>query len=194
MAVTLPFGADFRTTSGFGGGGDSNGNIFQSELSTFDGDKGWVASPTDSRDRLSGNDVRIRGFCFDSGNVKRDYKIILPSTGTINVWLASGDPNYSITNQQIEVLDNTTSKLIVSAASIAADNYLDASNTVRTNANWLSNYSTAFASFTVATTTLIIRCGDGTNQWKICHVHVEAPAAGYVPYNPWLQWSPILAQ
>lgn len=81
----------------------------------------------------------------------------------------------------IVVLDNVTTKLTIGPHNPSANNYYDASDVSRTDAQWVADSARGGtgAASTFASTTLIMRLDtNGVNNTTIAHFFVSQVAAG----------------
>lgn len=200
MPVSLPYGRNLRNTLAFVT--DNAPYTFANETNSFgSGPDGWVTAPSDSRNRNAANDPRLAGTLFDTGGIKRDWKVVLPSSGlTIPIRFAIGDDSYAHAGHQVEILDNNSGSpislfTVTFAGTLAAGHYVDANGTEHTSAaNWVSNNTSR--SVVMTTDTILFRLGDGTHVSYLAHLAIDASTGGpvQVPYQPWSQRGPILAQ
>lgn len=126
------------------------------------------------RDRNSGNDRRIVGSCFSGSNAQWDYRFDLPSAGTYNIGLASGDGSYTASTA-VSLVDTSTSLGALSSGSTSTGNHFkDATNTDYAAASWPG--SMTLVSKTFSTTICRFRMASGATN-DINHAYVASAAA-----------------
>ncbi len=181
--MAFPQGINFRTTVGFvtdGANEDpeafaSGGSGTYPRVTAQGNTVGWEGTPTIvTRDRDAGNDRRLAGIHYNNDvTAVLTYRIDLPSAGTYQVNWASGDPNYVATTA-VDLYDTTTRLRGLSAtATLAADNFRDATDVNRTAATWPTDNAAITATF--STTILRLKSvPDSANNMIFTHVRVAA--------------------
>jgi hypothetical protein len=136
---------------------------------------GWEVLPIDGqaevRSRNLGNDPRLVGF-HTPDNAGGIFRFDLPSAGTYNVGLGSGDASYATTVGTITLKDtSTTLTTLCSGTTSAPQRFKDATNTEYTNVTWPTNQSLVQVVFT----TTICRFSLDTFPAQISSAYVEGP-------------------
>lgn len=128
------------------------------------------AGVLETRNRNAGGDRRFAGMWFNSGIPKRDVRLNLPEAGIYTIRLACGDNDNGFT-QRMEVLDNTTSLFTVTGTTTVGK-FLDTVGAAYTQAQWPGSNTAQTVTF--ATTTLLVRFGDGVsaNTGFLAHLEV----------------------
>ncbi len=199
--MAFPQGVDFRLTEAYRSGEDTGNNWCYPEPSGNNADYpqttaqgnnvGWETATSgggyQARNRSLTNDVRLAGMHYNNDTNPVDFRIDLASTGSKNIRVAFGEPNYAQSNQKAEVFDTSSSLgvLFSGASTGAANSYLDATGSVYTAANWPGSNSSVSKTF--STTIFRLRCGDGSTGGRVAHVYVEdgAAAAGQPTMARW---------
>jgi len=130
--------------------------------------QGWTVTFENAADRNASIDRRLAGIGYktNTGLSQGTYRVDLPAAGSYTIRLALGDDGSAQSYQYCEILDNTTSKLIIDKnTGTAVDEWYDAAGTKQTLANWPG--SNAAATLTFATTTLFLKLGTPTAQAAI---------------------------
>lgn len=176
-------GLNFRSTSGYVTDGTDETYVLSSDSYpttrggvTF----GWVGS-CNSANRDSGVDRRLAGinYCAND-NTERTFRVDLDSTGDWEIYAAFGDTNSS---QFIwfEFIDNVTRFGDCNEGdsfSTNVDNYLDATCTNRSEADWPGN--NAALSRTFGSTTFFVVFGPtsgGSGNTTITHLRLVKVAS-----------------
>lgn len=133
---------------------------------------GWVVDVAELRDRDDTLDPRLAGISFANTNETRTFRVTLPATGSYDIRLAVGDVNPQ-TNHQIRVLDNATEFISILTVSTGANEWRDATNTLRTSAaDWIANNVAVTRNFT--STTLNVQLGPNeTGSHAFAHLSIE---------------------
>jgi hypothetical protein len=194
-------GFDFRATSDFSGSvpglpaaEDANNRVFVGDTAQVSGDYGgqypttrtlggdsitygWVTDIPTVRDRNSANPQQLMGIHFAPGSANvLNFRVDLPAVGNYKVRLAIGDNDGGHTPMHVLILDNTTTLLTRNEGTVAADTYVDAGGTVRTDAGWVS--SNVQVSLTFATTTFFMRLDATVDLTTIAHLELEQVIGG----------------
>jgi hypothetical protein len=165
-------GFNFRATSGFVT--DSANQTYVLCGETFptnrnSADFGWDdISGCDSRDRDSGIDVRLAGIHFYT--VSRDFKVTLPSAGVYDIYLALGDASGTFGGFATETIyDNTTLLATITAVPVSSGDFIDATGTNYSTANWPGSNTKITKTF--ATTNFILRL-DNSGNARVAHLRI----------------------
>lgn len=198
--MALPQGINFRGTAGFVSDTGNNDKIladaYGSHTSAQGNACGWEDSVF-SADRINSIDQRLAGINYLGNGGTARFRIDLPTSGAKNIRLSAGDAS-NPQSCKVELFDSTTSLgVLCNATTTLADHFLDATNTEYTFITWPGSNTAISATF--ATTICRFKIGGfsgGSGYTTITHCYIEdgAAAAAYVPYNPWQQAAPILAQ
>lgn len=193
--MAYPQGMNFRSTSGYvtDGTGEDNetGQLAAGtypRTSAQGNTVGWESAGSDhpTRNRSAANDRRLAGCSF-TDTAAADFRFDLSSTGDKVLRCGIGDQAYSRANQKVEIFDTSSSlgTLFSGVSTGAANSFLDATGTARTNAAF--NGSNASVTKTFSTTICRFRCGDGTNPTFVAHLYVEdgAAAGGHPTMKRW---------
>lgn len=179
----MPFveGLNFRSTAGYVTDGTDETYVLDTDTYpttragvTF----GWESGSPFDLDRDSGNDRRLAGChaCFSTA--PETFRVDLPNTGTYDIYLACGDAASDQAAQDWKVKDSTT-QLFTITANPGSNEFVDATNTVRTAAAWpgsnVANQQT-FAStiFRIETNSLV-----GSNV--LAHIQLTEIVVGGQP-------------
>lgn len=182
-------GINFRASSGYVTDGANetyslheaaeqtrNGVTFQWET-TCGGDQ--------SRDRDAGTDRRLAGINYCQNTSQGVFRVTLPAAGTYKIRLAMGDATIGLfgDRQYLAIYDDTTLK--TTAIDYVFDQndsyFLDATATMRTEANWPSQ--NAQATVTFASTRAVFKIGhnngatSGTS--RIAHIELEQQSSPF---------------
>ena len=167
-------GYNFRATSTYVT--DAAGYVFIDVpiFPTTDGhglESGWVTTAAEDRDRDDTLDPRLAGICQAPTNESRTFRITLPAAGAYYIRLAIGDI-FAHGDQPVHVFDDAT-EFITITGSNGANEWIDATNTLRTSAaDWIANNTAVIRNFT--STTLNVQVGSsGTSAVTIAHLSIE---------------------
>lgn len=176
-------GLNFRTTSGYvtdaaddtyilnNGGAQGEQYPVTRNGVTF----GYTStlSVVQTRDRNSGNNAKLAGVHFTETEASAvTVRVDLPATGDYNVRVGAGDATYARTGMKILIKDNGSTQLTVSGDTAGANNFLDASSTNLTHANWVS--SNTPTPITFGSTIAEITIGNGAaGPSMIAHVSFD---------------------
>lgn len=184
--MALPAGTNFRDTAGFvtDGTNETYCIIGADGYPTTRGGNtfGWSVSSflAQSRDRNAALDRRLAGINRDDF-ANCEFRFDLPSAGSYLISLALGDTGAGgASTVNCAVKDDSSTLTTVSGAD-AADNCMDATGVVRTDAAWPA----ANAKYTGTFATSILRLGlaGGATPSIIRHVNV-ASGVTFVPNPP----------
>lgn len=104
------------------------------------------------------------------------FQFTVPRPGVYSIRCAVGDALVAVTNQQIQVYDNTILlATLFTGASAPADSYIDAQANVLTAANWAT--LNASRPFIFQTTSVVIAIGDGVNHTFVSALQVTDAVA-----------------
>ena len=132
---------------------------------------GWTSSAPLGSDQHAAGDRRLAGINYSQNNNEvLTFRVDLPAAADYIITLANGHFSSTISNNKIEFLDDTTSRAIDAQASITADNYNDASNVIRTEANWPGQNVTITRTFN--TTIFNMKIGDSVSAGYTCVNHL----------------------
>jgi hypothetical protein len=185
--MALPQGVNFRATAGYvTDGANEDYEISQSNYprtSAQGNSVGWEGSISgDFLDRNNAVDRRLAGVHYifaGSADAGRAYRIDLPSTGSYNVRLATGDEAVGGSTAQVTVKDGTTTLLTINDTT-AAPGFDDAVGARYSTANWPGSNSASTQTF--ATTILRFHLAPGPTTGHtvngLAHVYVEAAGGG----------------
>jgi hypothetical protein len=166
-------GFDFRNTSGYVTDPANCTYVLLETSATRGGFTfGWdqVANNVGVSDRNSGTDARLAGVFIDYGPPVSTFTVSSGfSAGTYNIDLALGDYSYTHANLKAEFFDNTTSLFAVSGSTSGSNRFLDATGVARTPSGWVSSHALK-TSQSFASSTFVVKIGDGTNTSTIAHV------------------------
>jgi len=180
--MSLPQGINYRSTSGFVTDGANEypqvATAIDYPTTTPQGNSvGWEVAKLNSiqtRDRNSGNDRRLAGVNFPTGDgigTVFTYRIDLPSAGNYNIAIAAGDPNYS-SPCNWDLYDNVTKlTTLTSGTTSAAQRFKDATNTEYTQATWPGS-NTKYAATFASTILRIQNLASAVDV--VAHLYVEA--------------------
>lgn len=127
----------------------------------------------DARDRDSGNDARIAGMMF-SGATGQQYRIDLPDgAGDYDIWCALGDAAAAGTYGLL-IKDGAGSTLATISGTTTGNDFIDATNTLRTAAAWPGSNASARLTFTASYMLLEAPA----NQIRLAHIALEKVAGG----------------
>lgn len=197
MSVTLPFGVDFRATSGYVSDPANTVPEIGTNVDYSSGrGYGWetllTAGSLSTRDRSAGVDARLAGIHGYSNGITNEYgdfRIDLPAAGSVNLRLAIGDASNAQPHNWIKVYDGSTLlATIVSDVATLAGEFYDATGVKRTSASdWVTN--NAARSLTFATTIMRIRVGPGpsggSNSGSSSLAHVDLATSGATHLGPY---------
>lgn len=161
------------------GGGTDSRDVFPTSrggLPNF-GFVGAGVFSWDSRDRNSGFPVELAGMAYktDFNGNERDFRVTLPSAGDYKIRLALGDSNEGRTIYA-QIFDNTTVRSTFDTTTSGSNRWRDATNTELTEVTWPT--SNAQITLTFATTTFLLRWGDGVSKTAfISHLEIEEVGA-----------------
>lgn len=192
MAWSTAKGFNFRSTTLFKADGTNQGAVISSPegtsndsiqyptSSTIGGESvtyGWTPTVCSTRDRDATPNVRFVGIHALASVTKNDFRVDLGVAGTYDISLALGDYSNAHANMQVEILDNTTSKFTVSGSTTTTDRFLTATSADGELSSSAWPGSNTAKRVTFATTTFILRLGDGVNATScIAHLNI-APVA-----------------
>lgn len=187
------FGLNGRSSSGYCSDPASTTYVLDGSVDAYPVSRGgetfgFTATDVDNaRDRDSGLDCRLAGVVFqrNDGNFST-IRIDLPAPGTYDIRLAIGESSNARPDQQVEILDNATSKFTITSSTLAADTWIDANGNVRTSASdWTSNNTAR--SVTFASSILIIKLGTtanlggGESRSVLAHIRVTSAGSSVPP-------------
>lgn len=130
---------------------------------------GWLESTAETRDRSATPGAHFAGVHFNGANLNT-FQLALPCAGTVAIKIAAGDYSNGFATNKVEIFDDTTSKLVLNAATSAN----------QFNAQDGSQYSDSTwgpvdaVDFTFATTTLLIKVGNNAAGATGVIAHFEA--------------------
>lgn len=159
-------------------------NIGQAYPTTIGGVvQGWPTNRAASaRDRATSSGPKLAGINFVSnGSTAVDYRIDV-SPGTYNVKLGLGDATNDQMEQRVVIKDGTTTRATVSAASIATNNFIDATSVSRvpglSGSTWDSTNQSV--SVVISSGQLILSVGDpgGSGVTTITHIEWTLASGG----------------
>lgn len=125
-------------------------------------------------------DRRFGGCIFRSNSSTLfRFRIDLPAAGTYRIRIASGR-NSQPTRLFFRILDDATSRLFINNVQCTADQYIDASGTVRASpSEWASSNAAVDVEF--STTTMIFELGEGEGasggESYLAHLFIQQLAA-----------------
>lgn len=169
----MDIGINFRATSGYvtdaAGETYSLGEAYPTTRGgvTF----GWSVNLTSqTRDRFTTGDRRLAGLAF-TNSLSDYFRIDLPAAGLYDVHLAMGDHGNM---QQCRWDLKDTTSILKSYGTVTHDvpaaNYCDASDVIRSEANWPSQEIKTTQTF--ATTQLRLQCATTTFYDVVNHIRV----------------------
>jgi hypothetical protein len=178
-------GVAFRETSGYVTDAPGfSSNTGQAYPTTIGGVvQGWPTNRSGSaRDRATSSGPKLAGINFvANGAAAADYRIDV-SPGTYEVRLALGDLTNGQENQKVVIKDGGTTRATVSAASIVAASFVDATGVTRESGFLGSDWETSNQPVTVVISSgqLILSVGDpvGTGVTTIAYVEWTLAAGG----------------
>lgn len=175
-AVPDDFGLDFRATSGHAT--DTGTNTYMLAADTYPTTRGGytfgrTTSFPNSAD-YTATDARLAGEYNGANEDLETIQIDLKSTGTKTICVAFGSLNMSDQNHcKLEILDNSTSKLVISHTNCASGTFYDASDVSRTSASdWVSNQVCVDKTFASTTLKIVLGTGIADGGSSIAHIHV----------------------
>ncbi|MGH8683898.1 MAG: hypothetical protein ACREUM_00960, partial [Nitrosospira sp.] len=143
---------------------------------------GWIDLPLGNiRNRSTSVDPRIAGINYHTNASKKKFQLDLPASGFVDISCAVGDAKQAALSGYMEVFDNTTSLGVIVSKhlSMPSDVFYDATDTSYSAANWPG--SNAKATFTYATTTLVVAVSPGDSvgsNFVISHLRAVQSASG----------------
>lgn len=143
---------------------------------------GWIDLPLGNiRNRSASVDPRIAGINYHTNASKKKFQLDLPASGSVDIYCAVGDAKQAALSGYMEVFDNTTSLgvIVSKRLSMPSDVFYDATDTSYSAASWPG--SNAKATFTFATTTLVVAVSPGDSvgsNFVISHLRAIQSASG----------------
>ena len=143
---------------------------------------GWIDLPLGNiRNRSASVDPRIAGINYHTNASKKKFQLDLPASGSVDIYCAVGDAKQAALSGYMEVFDNTTSLGVIVSKhlSMPSDVFYDATDTSYSAASWPG--SNAKATFTFATTTLVVAVSPGDSvgsNFVISHLRAIQSASG----------------
>jgi hypothetical protein len=168
-------GFNFRETAGYVTDGASQTYVIRDTYPTTRA--GFTFGWTDitnviHQNRTLANDVRLAGINYLPAGVTADFKVdlgALGGPGDFDIRIALGDPASAFIGQNLVVKDNTTT-LFTIGGSQNNNEFIDASNVVRTAAAWPgSNIATRV---TVTSSFLVFTLG-GSSYNTLAHIEIS---------------------
>lgn len=130
---------NFRDTAGYVTDGTNQTYCLGEAYPTTRGGAtfGWESgfTSTNRRNRTTSLDPRLAGICFAFDPAAAVFRLDLPAAGTYDVSLALGDASAGLSIGGA-VKDTSTVKITIPNAAFATNNFVDATNTSYTGANW----------------------------------------------------------
>jgi len=156
----------------------------------------WADNGTgtlDSRDRSTGNDPRLAGINFISNTSSQVgiFQVTLPASGQYDLYLAAGDQAQG-GPVDLEWGDNGSYTTIANAHdTVSANSFVDASNAVRTHAQWVADSARGGTArrITMTSTTFQIRIAGLSavaGLTPLAHVFLsQVSTGGFLSRNYW---------
>jgi hypothetical protein len=180
-------GFDFRATSGYVTDPTDCTYVLSSDTSpttrngaTFQ----WDATYLESRDRINTGDARLSGTNVCGGIGSNIWTLTLPGTGDYDIYAAFGDAG---NEQRIKatIADNTTAFITIADVLTGnVDQFIDATGTVRTRAQWIADSARGGTAVrrTFASTSLVMTLQIPTTlSCPIAHLFVSQVGGAAVP-------------
>jgi hypothetical protein len=192
----MPFdmGFDFRATLGFVtdpayGVFVDGSHVYPVTFMNGNGDSlngGWNTAISEI-DNTAGNDPRLAGEQFAAPSILRYFRLDLgsgsaPGAGTYTIDLAGGDTSGGL-NEYITVYDTATPVITITNVATSANQYVDATGTVRiATTTW--NGTTTDKTFATTTCYLELNTGSPATYTAIAHFRLKVPTAVPPTQNP----------
>lgn len=188
--MALPWGFDFCASNTYVTHGANAAGI-QGDFTTPTSYNGqglcsWgVAAGTGDRDTSvdAAGGHRLASINHTGGGGTRVFTVVLPSSGTYDISLALGD--FVLGWPKLKATFNDNSTWVVSGNSGAANQYIDANNSVLTAANWIAAGAGVPKTLTFGSTsfTLTLTSTDGSDFGVISHLNIAASGGGVTDYG-----------
>jgi hypothetical protein len=143
---------------------------------------GWYAtSGMESFNQSTGADARLAGFQrLHADNEVNGFRVDI-TAGDADIRLAVGAQTYASPDAKAEAFDNATTRgvLVDQAGGVTANNFRDATDTLRSLAAWPG--SNAAARVSIASGICIVKFGrgsGGSNRMFVAHMAVEEASGG----------------
>lgn len=138
------------------------------------------------RNALTGDQAVMAGMSFANNNAasKNEFRLLLPSSGAYNVRMAIGDYSNTRSNQKILIVDSDHITVLktITAASVTATHFVDATGTDRTSpSDWVTNNQATSVTFSGTTAYIQWGYGDGLTTDLTALAHVSFTKANVVP-------------
>ena len=179
-------GFNFRATTGFVTDGANETYVLGSDVGGSDYPVtrngvtfGWASGAvSQSRDRNAGLDRRLAGVQFTLDPDASTFRVDLPAAGDYIIGLASGDAYGAVSAGRIEILDTSTSRLVIDHPSgfTAGVTFRDATDVDLSAANWPGTNARVTLAF--ATTILNVTIGASGRAGRVAHLYIEQVETG----------------
>lgn len=183
--MSLPQGINFRATHAYvtdGANDDSEitGVTNYPRVSDQGNNVGWEDNINGQiLDRNSSNNAKLAGIHYAFAGTNLRYRIDLPSTGSYDIRIASGDAG-DANEAHVTVKDTTTTLFTIEDSSNAANEFVDAADVKYTAANWVTSNSAV--NVTMASTILRFHLSPSSAAGHtvdcLAHVSVDNAAGG----------------
>jgi len=187
MAWSTPKGFNFRSTSGYVTDGSNETYVVLAdtyptsrsvggESVTF-GTQNDLSGTNDFENRDSGIDRRLAGVMYADGTDGGtwEFRVDLPSAGDYKIRVALGDAGTAQPSQKLAIYDDSTLKVTIDPASVAIDEWSDATEVVLNATTWPT--TNAQITLTFASTICIFRIGNSDAFTTLAHVEIEPAVA-----------------
>ena len=146
---------------------------------------GWSSVTGNTRDRNSGIDARLAGIVFspNAAGPQITFRVDLDSAVEHEITLAVGDATSQQDNVYCDLQDNTTSFRTIDESPVPSQDFVDATDVVRTSAaDWVSNNAVETRTFTSTILRAVIGHPSASEGSSVmAHLSIEetggAPAA-----------------
>lgn len=174
-------GLNFRATSGYVTDPSGTTYALPDGAANYPTTRGGLTFGTlvnfqfEGRDRDSGLDARLAGVMF-SGASGQQYRIDLPDgAGDYDIWCAIGEPAGSVTCGML-IKDGAGSTLATISGAVSPTNFIDATNTTLSAANWPGSNASTRLTFTASY--MILESDASSHGIRLAHIALEKVTGG----------------